>query len=195
MAFMRRATLRPRAPLPPCLSSWTAPGLTRWRPAPRRSGQTGGTTTTSQSVSRTINASATEIFDLLANPARHPDFDGSGFLRSTVQPRPVTVVGDTFRMNMDGPHMGGGYQMDNHVSGFHPHQLIAWKPAPAGTEPPGWEWMYELKADGSDQTEVTLTYDWSGVTDKDLLKQISFPLVSEDQINASFAGLAATVNG
>jgi hypothetical protein len=85
--------------------------------------------------------------------------------------------------------------MDNHVSGFHPHQLIAWKPAPAGTEPPGWEWMYELKTDGSDQTEVTLTYDWSGVTDKELLKQISFPLVGEDQINASLAGLAATVDG
>lgn len=152
-------------------------------------------TTTTQTVTRTINAPAAEIFDLLSNPERHTEFDGSGFLRSAVNPQRISAVGDTFRMNMEGDHMGGEYQVDNHVSGFQPNTLIAWKTALAGTEPPGWEWLYELKAAGSDQTEVSLTYDWSKVTDKELLKKISFPLVSQDAMESSLASLAAAVNG
>ena len=151
--------------------------------------------TTTQTVRRTINAPAADIFDLLVHPDRHSEFDGSGFVRSAVKHQVLRGVGDTFRMNMVGEHMGGEYQTDNHVSGFQASTLIAWKPAPAGTEPPGWEWMYELKADGSDQTEVSLTYDWTHVTDKELLKKISFPLVSEKQMEDSLAALASAVNG
>ncbi len=151
--------------------------------------------TTTQTVIRTINAPAADIFDLLSNPDRHKDFDGSGFIRAAVKPQRISAVGDTFQMDMEGPHMGGEYQVDNHVSGFQPNTLIAWKTAPAGTEPPGWEWLYELKSAGSDTTEVSLTYDWSKVTDKELLKKISFPLVSESQLEDSLAALAAAVNG
>ena len=154
-----------------------------------------GAMTTSQTVTRTINAPATAIFDLLSNPARHTEFDGSGFLRSAVNPQRISAVGDTFSMNMEGDHMGGEYQVDNQVSGFQPGTLIAWKTAPAGTEPPGWEWMYELKSAGSDSTDVSLTYDWAKVTDKEILKKVSFPLVSESQMEDSLASLAAAVNG
>ena len=70
---------------------------------------------------------------------------------------------------MSGDHMGGDYQTDNHVTGFDDNKMVGWKTAPAGQEPPGWEWLWELKADGADTTEVTLTYDWTHVTDADLL--------------------------
>jgi hypothetical protein len=80
------------------------------------------------------------------------------------------------------------------VTGYDENKLVAWKTAPAGTEPPGWEWMWELKPEGSDSTDVTLTYDWSKVTDKDILQQVSFPLVSEDQLEDSLAHLAAAVS-
>lgn len=90
--------------------------------------------------------------------------------------------------------MGGEYQVDNHVSGFVPNKLIAWKTAPAGTEPPGWEWLYELDGQGPTQTEVTLTYDWSNVTDKELLKKISFPLVKPDQLEDSLGRLSTAVS-
>ncbi len=162
----------------------------RWRAI----GQTEVMTTT-QTVTRTINAPAATIFDLLSNPERHTEFDGSGFLRAAVKPQRISAVGDTFRMDMEGPHMGGEYQVDNHVTGFQPNTLIAWKTAPAGTEPPGWEWVYELKADGSERTDVTLTYDWTHVTDKELLKKLGFPLVSEEAMESSLASLAAAVNG
>lgn len=153
------------------------------------------TADTSQTVSRVIHAPAAEIFDLLSNPDRHAEFDGSGFIRSADKPQRISGVGDVFRMNMEGDHMGGEYQTDNVVSGFQPGKLIAWKTAPAGSEPPGWEWLWELTSEGSDSTEVSLTYDWSKVTDKALLKKLSFPLVSAEQLEGSLASLAAAANG
>ena len=155
----------------------------------------GMTTETAQIASRVLNAPAADIFDLLSNPDRHPTFDGSGFVRSADHPQRIQQVGDIFRMNMEGDHMGGEYQTDNLVTGFQANKLIAWKTAPAGTEPPGWEWLYELESEGSDTTRVTLTYDWSGVIDKDFLKKIPFPLVSQDQMEDSLASLAAAANG
>ncbi len=142
-------------------------------------------------VTRTIPAPTDRIFDLLSNPDGHVRLDGSGFVRSAEKPQRISATGDVFRMNMTGDHMGGDYQTDNTVTGFVPNKLIAWKTAPAGTEPPGWEWMWELTPNGHDSTDVTLTYDWSKVTDKNLLKKVKFPLVSEEQLDDSLAKLAS----
>ena len=51
-------------------------------------------------VSRRIEAPATLIFKVLANPQRHVDFDGSDMLRGAVLDRPISDVGDTFTMKM-----------------------------------------------------------------------------------------------
>ncbi len=98
-------------------------------------------------------------------------------------------------MNMAGDHMGGEYQTDNTVSGYQPNALLAWQTAPADTAPPGWEWMWQLDAEGSGSTTVTLTYDWAKVTDKELLKKLSFPLVTESQLEDSLNALAEQVAG
>ena len=81
-------------------------------------------------------------------------------------------------MNMSGDHMGGDYQTDNVVSAYDENKMIGWKTAPAGTEPPGWEWLWEFKRTAA-TTTVTITYDWSKVTDQDLLQKVGFPLVAE----------------
>lgn len=146
-------------------------------------------------VTRRIDASADAIFDVLSNPKRHADIDGAGFVRSDDRSNRITANGQVFRMNMRGEHMGGEYQTDNHVTGYAHNQLLAWKTAPAGTEPPGWEWMWELHPEGPESTEVTLTYDWSGVTDKQVLRRMSFPLVKKEQLEESLAKLAETVSG
>jgi uncharacterized protein YndB with AHSA1/START domain len=145
-------------------------------------------------VSRTIDASADEVFDVLSNPRRHVELDGSGFVRSGDRTNRVQAVGDVFTMEMSGDHMGGDYRTDNHVTGYDKNSLLAWQTAPEGTEPPGWEWVWQLTATGPDATEVTLTYDWAKVTDKELLKKISFPLVTEEQLEASLGNLAAAVS-
>ena len=150
---------------------------------------------TSISVSRTIDHSAKDVFLVLSNPEKHAQLDGSGFVRSDDHTDRITANGQKFRMNMSGPHMGGDYQTDNHVTGFVPDKLIAWQTAPAGTEPPGWEWMWELEPQGPSATAVTLTYDWSKVTDKNLLSKGLFPLVSKAQLEDSLANLAEAVSG
>lgn len=144
-------------------------------------------------VSRTIDAPAKDIFEVLSNPANHAAIDGSGFVVSDSKTDRITAVGQVFTMNMNGPHMGGDYQTDNHVVGYDENKLLAWQSTPAGTEPFGWEWVWELDPQGPDATAVTLTYDWSKVTDKELLKKVSFPLVSEDQLENSLNNLAAEV--
>ena len=141
-------------------------------------------------VSRTIEAPADAIFDFLTNPANHVALDGSGFVRSVEHGDRISKVGQVFTMNMQGEHMGGEYKTDNHVSGYVHDKLVAWQTASAGTEPKGWEWMWELEPEGQGQTAVTLTYDWSKVTDKDLLKKVSFPLVKKDALEHSLEHLA-----
>ena len=145
-------------------------------------------------VSRSIDAPAPEIFDVLTLPSRHREIDGSGFVVSDDRTDRITGVAQVFRMNMTGDHMGGDYQTENYVTGYDKNSLLAWQTAPAGTEPPGWEWMWELKATGPDSTDVTLTYDWDKVTDAALLQKLSFPLVSQDQLKDSLANLTAAVS-
>lgn len=146
-------------------------------------------------VQRTIDAPAKDIFEVLSNPERHAEIDGSGQIVSDHKTDRITAVDQVFTMNMNAPHMGGDYQTDNHVVGYEPNKLLAWQTAPAGTEPLGWKWVYELTPQGADSTEVSLTYDWSAVTDKELLKKISFPLIEADSLEGSLGRLASAVSG
>ena len=51
-------------------------------------------------VSRRICAPAREIFQVLADPVRHPEFDGSQMLRGAVSTAVISAVGDVFVMKM-----------------------------------------------------------------------------------------------
>ncbi len=57
----------------------------------------------------------------------------------------------------------------------------------------GWQWIYRLEDNGSGSTVVSLTYDWTAVTDPELLEKNLFPMVSEEQMEESLAKLAAEV--
>lgn len=153
------------------------------------------TTSTSITVERVIDHSAAEIFEVLTNPENHARLDGSGFVRGDYKSDRIQQVGDVFAMDMEGEHMGGEYRTENHVTGYGKDKILAWQTAPAGTEPPGWEWIWELENHGPESTLVRLTYDWGKVTDKEILKKVSFPLVSEQQLEDSLSNLAAAVAG
>lgn len=144
-------------------------------------------------VTREIDASNKDLFEILSNPERHAELDGSGFVRSGDRSDRITGVGQVFTMNMEGEHMGGEYKTDNHVDAYDENRMVGWKTAPAGTEPPGWEWLWELEPLDEDHTRVRLTYDWSKVTDKELLKKLHFPLVSEEELEQSLGRLASAV--
>lgn len=144
-------------------------------------------------VSRTIDASAKDIFDVLTLPARHAETDASGFVVSAENTERIQQAGDVFVMNIHGDHMGGDYKMHNHVTGLVDNRLVAWKPANDDDpkNPGGWEWKYELEPVDENTTEVTLTYNWEDVTDKDLLG--IFPMFDEKELEASLGQLASAV--
>jgi uncharacterized protein YndB with AHSA1/START domain len=150
-------------------------------------------------VSDTVPVPPERLFALLADPARHTDLDGAGMLRGLESgDTPVTGVGDAFvmRMNQDGI---GDYTMRSEVVAFEDGRRIAWAPAihPAGSlshvigelDPSGHTYAWELEPTDDGGTRVTHTYDWSGVRDENALGL--YPRVSEDQMRASVARLAA----
>lgn len=150
---------------------------------------------TQLTVTRTIDAPAKEIFDLLSLPERHREFDGSNTVRSDEKSDRIQAVGDVFVMNMHAEHMGGDYQMYNHVTAFDRDKMIGWQPAQEKNKdnPAGWEWLYELRPLSADSTEVTLTYDWSKVEDEKLAS--IFPAFDAGVLDESLNQLAAAVSG
>ena len=103
------------------------------------------------SVSRLIDASPEAIFDVLADPARHAEIDGSGTVRAARTPAQRLALGTKFGMKMK---LGVPYNMSSTVVEFEENQLIAW--AHFGKH----RWRYELEpTDGV--TMVTETFDWS----------------------------------
>ena len=119
-------------------------------------------------VSRRIEAPAAFIFEILANPQRHRDFDGSEMLRGAIFDRPISGAGDTFTMKMH--RLGRDYLMVNYVVEFERDRRIFWEPAPgdvptAGGDPSkvgipaGYRWGYILSPDGDDATVVTEVFD------------------------------------
>src|SRR5690625_2301144 len=149
-------------------------------------------------VTRTIDAPAKDIFERLTLPATHHQFDGSGTVRAADDSERITKVGEKFVMNMYAEAQGGDYRTHNFVTAFDENKMVGWQPAPeqdgeAPEGPLGWEWLYELKSLGSESSEVSLTYDWSKVTDPQLLKQIGFPAIPEEDLEESLSLLAAAV--
>jgi uncharacterized protein YndB with AHSA1/START domain len=124
--------------------------------------------TTRVEVSRRIGVPAAAVFEILASPHRHTEFDGSDMLRGAVVDRPVSGVGETFTLKMH--RLGRDYQMINHVVAFEPNQLIAWEPSPGDIEtaggdaarvgvPAGYRWGYQMMPDGANATVVTEFFD------------------------------------
>ena len=79
------------------------------------------------SVTRKIPAPAPAIFGVLADPARHPEIDGSGMVRRARSTEPVRGVGDVFVMAMHNDEMGD-YEMTNRVVAYEPDRRIVWEP-------------------------------------------------------------------
>ena len=127
-------------------------------------------------ASRRIEAPAAVIFEILANPQRHMDFDGSDMLRGATLDRPISGVGDTFTMKMH--RLGDDYLMFNYVVEFESDHRIFWEPAPGDPSraegddpskvgiPAGYRWGYVLTPDGNDATVVTEVFDYGTVTDE-----------------------------
>ena len=110
------------------------------------------------SVSRRIEAPAADIFKLLADPERHPEFDGSEMLRPGARNKVIVGVGDVFVTKMYVTAMGD-YEMHNRIVVFEADRCIAWEPGNPELARNGSRWRFDLAPDGPNATVVTETYD------------------------------------
>lgn len=155
------------------------------------------------SASTTVNAPVDTVFAVLADPTTHEAIDGTGWVRESRDGKPLTETGQIFVMGMyHDNHPNKHYEMANRVEVFEPPRAIAWQP---GAEPRhipgyqgpddapldfgGWIWRYDLEPVGDDRTEVTLTYDWSGVS-PERREAIQFPPFEAQHLDNSLKHLA-----
>jgi uncharacterized protein YndB with AHSA1/START domain len=136
------------------------------------------------SASREINAAPGRIFELIADPAQQPRWDGNQNLAEAVPGQRVQGSGDVFRMTIT-----TGSVRECHVVEFEEGRRIAWRPSEVGRPQPGHLWRWELEPLGPDRTLVTHTYDWTDLTDQNRLKTALW--FTSDRLQASLDRLAA----
>jgi uncharacterized protein YndB with AHSA1/START domain len=112
-------------------------------------------------VERVIAAPPERIFDLLADPSRHADIDGSGTVVAAKEGSRRLQLGDRFGTSMK---MGVPYSMQNTVVELEENRRIAWQTRGGGgligKRTGGRIWRYELEpAEGG--TRVRESWDIS----------------------------------
>jgi len=145
---------------------------------------TGQETSRVVSASREMAAGPARIFELIADPAQQPRWDGNDNLAEAPAGQRVRRAGDVFTMTL----IRGGIR-ENHVVEFDEGRLIAWMPAEVGKRPPGHLWRWELEPAGASRTRVIHTYDWTRLTDRNRLPRARW--TTADRLRASLDRLAA----
>ena len=140
------------------------------------------------SANRQVAAGADAIFELIADPAQQPRWDGNDNLAEAAPGQRVRASGEAFAMTTT-----KGSVRENHVVEFDEGRRIAWRPAEPGQEPPGHLWRWELDPVDSSHTRVTHTYDWTELTDEKRLPRAR--ATTADKLQASLDRLAALAEG
>ncbi|NND73530.1 MAG: dimethyladenosine transferase [Ilumatobacter sp.] len=138
------------------------------------------------SVSRVIKASPEAIFDVLTDPAKHAEFDGSGTVQQIRGDSERLQLGSKFGMDMKMGPMP--YRISSTVKEFEENRLIAW--AHFGKH----RWRYELEpVDGGAATEVTESFDWSTSPAKFAIELAGYPKRHPANMEATLERLAELV--
>jgi uncharacterized protein YndB with AHSA1/START domain len=139
------------------------------------------------SVSRDIDAPPQAIFDLLTDPTRHGDIDGSGMVQRPHGESGRLTLGSKFGMDMK---FAGvlPYRITNTVVEFDEPRLIAWQHF--GKH----RWRYELEPlDGGTRTRVTESFDWSTSVLPQAIELAGYPSKHPANMTATLERLAAIV--
>lgn len=134
------------------------------------------------SGSRVVNATPEQVFDLLTDPTRHGEIDGSGMVQQARGDSTRLEMGSKFGMDMKmGPLP---YRISNTVVEFEENRLIAWQHF--GKH----RWRYELEpVDGG--TLVTETFDYSTAVFPKGIELMGYPSKHCANIDATLERLAA----
>ncbi|MGL5858764.1 MAG: SRPBCC family protein [Angustibacter sp.] len=141
-------------------------------------------------VDREIAASATAVFDVLADPSQHAALDGSapgvgvGQVRSVARGPDRLFHGAQFTMRM---RLGLPYVMANRVVEFEEGRRIAWQHLTHAV------WRYELEPLGPERTRVTETFDATRSWAAPIYLRLDVPRRNEAGIRRTLERLAAIV--
>lgn len=103
-----------------------------------------------------VDASPSAVFELLADPAQHATFDGSGTVRRAASDEQGRLsLGSKFGMKMK---YGIPYRITNEVIEFDVNERIAWRHIGRHV------WRYTLEpageGDGKPRTKIVEEFDW-----------------------------------
>lgn len=133
------------------------------------------------SVTKVVDAPRQAVFDLLADPAKHPLIDGSGTVRAARGGNPERLtLGAKFGMDMN---FGLPYRIRNTVVEFEDGALIAWRHFF------GHRWRWQLRDADEGRTEVTETFDWSTAVFPKGIELAGFPGKNKRGIEATLERL------
>ena len=138
------------------------------------------------SRSLVVKAPAEQVFEILANPRRHPDFDGSGSVRGAIAGPERLSMGAKFGMEM---RLFVPYRISSQVKEFDEGRRIAW--AHVG----GHRWRYELDPLPDGSTRVTETFDATTARSARALKLMDAYNRNTRAIEETLPRLAALVEG
>ncbi|HXP19868.1 MAG TPA: SRPBCC family protein [Streptosporangiaceae bacterium] len=132
------------------------------------------------SRSAEVRAPAGELFEIVADPRRHGELDGSGTVMNTVAGPQRLAQGARFSVRMR--QYGVPYQITSEVTDFADGRLVEWR------HPLGHRWRWELTPLSERTTLVTETFDYSQVG---AVKESGLRLFGSLKHNA--AGIEATL--
>lgn len=133
------------------------------------------------SESKVIAADPQTLFDIVADPARHPEIDGSGSVRAVRSGGPARLsMGATFGMDMK---LGASYKILNRVIEFDEPSQLAWRHFNGHV----WRYVFTPVAGG---TEVTEQWDARPAKNRFFLRLAGFPGRNRKGIKATLERLA-----
>ncbi len=134
------------------------------------------------SVERVIAAPPDKIFEVLADPRRHAEIDGSGSVREAREGTPERLsLGAHFGMDMK---IGMPYRVQNEVVEFEEGRRIAWRHMGHHV------WRYELEP-VTEGTRVKETFDWAPSRAPWMLELMRVPERNRKAMESTLVRLAA----
>ena len=132
-----------------------------------------------------INADPATVFDVLADPAQHSLFDGSGTVKGRISGPPRLYLGSAFGMRM---RLGLPYLIRMRVVEYEEDRRIAWR------HPTRHIWRYELTpVDGG--TQVTESFDYAPSPLAPVFERIGVPDHNAKSIEATLQQLKVLIEG
>ncbi|MGW0160591.1 SRPBCC family protein [Mycobacterium sp. NPDC003323] len=138
-----------------------------------------------KAVSRSVQVAApvATLFEMIADPHRHHDIDGSGTVRDVEVKGPHKLTtGDKFTVGMT--QYGLPYKITSTATAVEENHLVEWQ------HPLGHRWRWELAEVSPGMTKVTETFDYSTAKVPLVIELLGMQKKNAEGIESTLTGLA-----